>query len=80
MTAVTSKEHRTAATAMRGVLATYSRQKDLIALGAYQAGSDPRTDDAINRIDAVNTFLRQPTDEKVPREESVEQLCAMFSE
>lgn len=78
MTAVASKEHCAAATAMRGVLATYSRQKDLIVLGAYQAGSDPRTDDAIRRIDDVNSFLKQPTNEKVPREDSVEKLCMMF--
>ncbi len=78
MTAVASREHCTAAAAMREVLATYNRQKDLIVLGAYQAGSDPRTDDAIRRIDKVHSFLRQPTNEKVPREDSVEKLCTMF--
>ena len=78
MTTVASKEHRVAASAMRSVIATYNRQKDLIALGAYQAGSDSSTDDAINRIDLVNSFLKQPTDEKVPREDSIAKLCAMF--
>jgi flagellar biosynthesis/type III secretory pathway ATPase len=80
MTAVSTKEHRRAASAMRSVLATYNRQKDLIALGAYQAGSDPRTDDAIRRIDDINGFLRQATDEGMPRTESVERLCSMFAE
>jgi ATP synthase in type III secretion protein N len=80
MNAVSTKEHRAAASAMRSVLATYSKQKDLIALGAYQAGSDPRTDDAIRRIDDINRFLQQPTDEKMPRTESVEKLCTMFPE
>ena len=80
MTAVATKQHRAAASAMRGVLSTYNKQKDLIALGAYQAGSDPRTDDAIRRIDDINNFLKQPTDEKMPREQSVEKLCAMFAE
>ena len=80
MNAVSTKEHRAAASAMRGVLATYNKQKDLITLGAYQAGSDPRTDDAIQRIDDINRFLQQPTDEKMPRTESVEKLCAMFTE
>ena len=80
MNTVSTKEHRTAASAMRSVLATYNKQKDLITLGAYQAGSDPRTDDAIQRIDDINRFLQQPTDEKMPRTESVEKLCAMFTE
>jgi ATP synthase in type III secretion protein N len=80
MNAVSTKEHRAAASAMRSVLATYNKQKDLITLGAYQAGSDPRTDDAIQRIDDINRFLQQLTDEKMPRTESVEKLCAMFTE
>jgi flagellar protein export ATPase FliI len=80
MTAVSTKEHRTAASAMRGVLATYNSQKDLIALGAYQSGSDPRLDDAIQRIDDINNFLKQPTDEKMSRIQSVERLCEMFKE
>jgi type III secretion system H+-transporting two-sector ATPase len=78
MNAVSTKEHRAAASAMRSALATYNKQKDLIALGAYQSGSDPRLDDAIRRIDDMNSFLQQPTDEKMPRAESVEKLCAMF--
>jgi flagellar protein export ATPase FliI len=78
MNAVATKDHRRAASAMRNVLATYNRQKDLIALGAYQAGSDPRTDDAIRRIDDINRFLQQATDENMSRAESVEKLCAMF--
>ncbi len=80
MTAVSSKKHRSSAAAMRGVLSTYRKQKDLITLGAYQAGSDPRTDDAIRRIDDVNNFLKQPTDEKMSRAQSVDKLCSMFTD
>jgi type III secretion system H+-transporting two-sector ATPase len=79
MNAVATKQHRAAASALRSVLATYNKNKDLIALGAYQEGSDPRIDDAIHRIDAVNGFLKQPTDEAVPQGASVEKLCAMFA-
>jgi flagellar protein export ATPase FliI len=80
MSAVSTREHRSAATAMRRVLATYEKQKDLIAMGAYQAGSDPRTDEAIERIDDINNFLKQATDEKMPSSESVQLLSAMFTE
>lgn len=79
MNAVATKQHRAAASALRTVLATYNKNKDLIALGAYQQGSDPRIDDAIRRIDAVNGFLKQPTDERVPQSVSVEKLCGMFA-
>ena len=51
---------------MRELLATYERQRDLILLGAYQPGSDPRTDEAIATIDGINAFLRQATDENTP--------------
>jgi flagellar biosynthesis/type III secretory pathway ATPase len=64
---------------MRGVLATYNKNKDIIALGAYQAGSDPRIDDAIHRIDNINDYLKQATDESMAQSESVEKLCAMFA-
>ena len=37
----------------------YERHRDLILLGAYQRGSDRRTDEAIARIDAIDAFLRQ---------------------
>ena len=39
---------------MRELLAAYERQRDLILLGAYQRGSDRRTDEAIARIDAID--------------------------
>ena len=59
MNAVTDAAHQTAAGLVRAVLATYERQRDLIAVGAYRRGSDPRTDDAIARIDGIERFLRQ---------------------
>ena len=59
---------------MRELLATYERQRDLILLGAYQAGSDPRTDEAIAKIDAINAFLRQGTHENTPFAETRQRL------
>jgi type III secretion protein N (ATPase) len=65
MDAVTSEEHRELARKLRELLATYESKRDLIALGAYAKGSDPRIDAAIARIDRIETFLRQRRDEKV---------------
>ena len=79
MSAVTDKEHRKFATRMREVMATYEKQKDLILLGAYEKGTDPRVDYAIDKIGQVTDFLKQPTDEKVSFEETAARLKAMFA-
>jgi FliI/YscN family ATPase len=80
MSAVAGKEHREAASRMRKVLATYEKQKDLILLGAYQSGTDPQVDYAIQRIDGITSFLRQATDEKATAAETVEQLVKIFQD
>jgi len=78
MNSVVDGEHRKAATKLREVLATYEKERDLIMIGAYQKGSDPRVDYAIAKYDQVNTFLKQPTDEKVGFGETVEKLKDLF--
>lgn len=79
MSAVADKEHRAVATRMREILATYEKQKDLILLGAYQKGSDPRVDYAIAMIERCEGFLKQPTDEKMDLSETVPRLKQMFA-
>jgi ATP synthase in type III secretion protein N len=64
MSTVADVEHRGAAARVREWLAAYERQRDLILLGAYKRGSDPRTDQALDKIDGVEAFLRQGTDER----------------
>jgi type III secretion protein N (ATPase) len=77
MSVVADVEHRRAAARVREMLATYERQRDLILLGAYQRGSDSRTDAAIARIDAIEAFLRQPTEETAPFQETRRRLLAL---
>jgi ATP synthase in type III secretion protein N len=74
MDAITTPAHRAAAAKLRAHLALYESKRDLVALGAYQKGSDPRLDAALARIDAIEAFLRQGKDERVALEESVAQL------
>lgn len=78
MPAVARAPHVEAARRFREVLAAYEAQKDLILIGAYKKGSDPRTDLAIARADAMNAFLRQGTAEKTPPASAVSQLQKMF--
>jgi len=80
MSQIVSKEHRAAAGKLRETLATYEKQRDLILLGAYQYGNDPRTDYAIDKYDAIIDFLKQSTSSSVSFEETAEALVALFEE
>ena len=66
MDLVVSVAHRDAAARFRQLLAAYESKRDLIALGAYQKGSDRATDEAIARIDRLEAFLRQGRHERAP--------------
>ena len=78
MSSIVDNDHKKAAGKLREVLATYEKEKDLIMIGAYQKGSDARVDFAIDKIEAVNTFLKQPTEEKIGFEETVKRLKDLF--
>jgi ATP synthase in type III secretion protein N len=78
MSSVAEKGHRNSAQQLREVLATYEAGKDLIMIGAYKRGSDKRTDYAIDKIDAVNDFLKQGTHEPCTSEEAIERLQRIF--
>ncbi len=59
MRAVTTPEHQKLAQKFRENLATYREAEDLINIGAYKPGSNPRIDKAVKLIDGLNDFLRQ---------------------
>ena len=74
---VVDEPHRRAAARVRELLACYEQKRDLILLGAYQPGSDPRTDAAIARHEAIVGFLRQERDERCLPPATREQLLAL---
>lgn len=78
MGAVTDKDHRKSAGALRDALATYKKNEDLILLGAYKTGADKRVDNAISKISAINSFLKQATDDKSNFAGSLENLKEIF--
>jgi ATP synthase in type III secretion protein N len=80
MSQIATPEHKKAAGKLRETLATYEKQRDLILLGAYTYGTDPRTDYAIDKYDAIINFLKQSTDSNVEFEETVKQLCEIFED
>lgn len=64
MSEVTSKEHLTVAGKIRELIAQYKEAEDLINIGAYSKGSNPKIDEAIAKNAAINSFLRQEKSEK----------------
>jgi flagellum-specific ATP synthase len=56
---VVPPSHLSAASTVRDILATYRDAEDLVNIGAYVPGSNPRVDHALARIDHVRLFLRQ---------------------
>lgn len=59
MNEVVSPEHLKAAQQMRQLMAVYRDAEDLIHIGAYVKGSSAKIDEAVQKIDAINTFLCQ---------------------
>ncbi len=78
MSAVADREHKQAAGRLRALISAYEQKRDLILLGAYKPGSDPRTDEAIARMDAINAFLRQDTDESSSFDETRRRLIGLL--
>ncbi|MFL5817082.1 MAG: flagellum-specific ATP synthase FliI, partial [Conexibacter sp.] len=61
---VVSPEVRAAGQAVRQLMAAYREKEDLIAIGAYQRGTDPLVDAAIALRPALERFLRQAVDDR----------------
>ena len=74
MPMVTSAEHQNLARQLKQIYALYQQNKDLISIGAYTKGNDPRIDQAINVLPVINFFLQQQIQEIIPYEQSIQQL------
>lgn len=77
MPVITTSDHRKAAQKVLDVLSTYREAEDLINIGAYVKGSNPKIDDALKRIDTIRAFLRQESDESEAFEKSLSHVMSM---
>ena len=59
MPEVISKEHLRAAVQVKEMMAAYQEMEDLINIGAYRAGTNPRVDRAISLMEPIRDFLKQ---------------------
>jgi len=71
---VAGTETKKAAGIIRRLMADYAAAEDMIDLGAYKLGTNPRTDEAIAKREDLEKFLIQAVEEKSPIEETLKAL------
>jgi len=74
MPAVTTEEHRLRASQVRDWLSTLRESEDLLSVGAYTPGANPRIDAAIDRREPINRLLCQSADTVVRYADAVDAL------
>lgn len=79
MSEIATPEHNNAAGKIRNMLAVYEENQDLISIGAYKAGSNPRLDEALRHMDAINALLQQPVGVKSDFGETLAQMKKIVS-
>jgi flagellum-specific ATP synthase len=79
---IATRDQLDLATRFRQVYSTYQQNRDLITVGAYRRGSDPRVDMAVEQWPKMQEFLRQDMYQPVPIARSytdLKQLVTQFS-
>jgi len=74
MDGIVSDAHKEGARRLREHLGLYEQKRDLVLLGAYKKGSDPKLDAALQRIDGIEAFLRQGMQERSPLDKTLADL------
>ncbi len=71
---IVSIEHIKLANKVKEIMNVYIQAKDLIQIGAYVDGTDPRVDSAKNLIEEIYSFLSQNIEEKFTLEDVLEKM------
>jgi len=77
---IADPKHIKAADQLKKMIAVYNQSEDLINIGAYEKGSNPKLDRAIAKIDKINNFLTQNIHEKSSYEETVKKIIKLASQ
>jgi flagellum-specific ATP synthase len=78
MNEIVSQEHTQLARRFKQTLSMWQQNRDLIAIGAYQKGADPRIDAAIAAWPTMQKFLQQDVRERVDYQTSIAALAHML--
>jgi len=76
---IVDPKHVEAANKLQQLLSVYKQSEDLINIGAYEKGTNPKLDRAIRKIDEINNFLTQGIHEKSTYEETVNKMIKIAS-
>lgn len=76
---VADENHKKIASRIRSILADYEEAEDLINIGAYARGNNPRIDEAIVKIESIRSFLKQGINESSTMVETLVAMAAIFS-
>lgn len=79
MSEVVSGPHREKAARLRTLMSIYKKAEDLVNVGAYVAGSNPKIDEALAKIEKITSFLRQPHDVTSRWDETLKAMEAAIS-
>ncbi|MDX9916859.1 MAG: flagellar protein export ATPase FliI [Gudongella sp.] len=79
MTGIVDEEHRFLAGELKEYLAVYEESEDLINIGAYNKGTNPKIDRSIELNAPANDFLKQQIDERFDYIQSRELLEAVIN-
>ena len=74
MADIVPMEDRRAAGRVRDIMSVYEKSADLVSIGAYKAGTNPKLDYALSKIDAIDDFLKQGVDESFTYDETMRQM------
>ena len=74
MSDIASDNHKQIASKIRQLMAVYQENEDLISIGAYKSGSNPKLDEAIRKMDKINSFLIQEVSQVSSFENSINQM------
>ncbi len=80
MNDIVDEKHRQYASRFMETMATYKKMEDMINLGAYKAGSNPKVDYAVGIIDRLREYLRQDMLERRDMADSIQGLYYIFGE
>ena len=74
MIELVSEEHQRLASRLRDILSVYEKNSDLVSIGAYKSGSNPRLDFALTKIDEINQYLMQGINESFSYEQCLAEM------
>jgi flagellum-specific ATP synthase len=77
MNDVVSSDHLKASKTILEHLAVYREAEDLINIGAYVEGSNPKIDSALQKIESINAFLKQDVGDRGDFNSPLDQLMQL---